>query len=229
VIDEWKRLAQAPLRLRLEEIAGMYPWLPWVKLRAYQVGLGVQLVVVGCHLDSSAKRTPGGYNPVVDPAPGMDDDASGIAACLAAARYLSAFKGQLRHTVRFCFLNAEEMGLVGSKTYAAYLKSLNAPLKAAVCVDMIGYNSDANRIFEIHAGYTDPAIRDQNLPIAARVPGWAATLGALLPAQVYQGTSVSVGAQTGLSSIRPSIAAITEPFTSRGFARWASPRTTSPI
>jgi Zn-dependent M28 family amino/carboxypeptidase len=68
--------------------------------------------------------------------------------------------GHLTHTVRFCFFNAEEQGLVGSKAYAAKLKMTDAPMKAAICMDMIGYNSNANRIFEIHAGYTDATIQD---------------------------------------------------------------------
>lgn len=194
IIVELKRNVGGPLRLNLEEVVGVYRWLPWWKLQDYQAGVGAQIVIVGCHLDSSAEKTPGGYNPAVDPAPGMDDNASGIAACLAAARYLTTFKGQLIHTVRFCFFNAEEAGLVGSKAYAASLKSVKAPVKAVICTDMIGYNSDANNIFEIHAGYTDPVIRDLNLPVASVIETWASSLGALQPAQIYKGTSPTVGA-----------------------------------
>jgi hypothetical protein len=194
VVEELKRHAHGPLRLSLEELIGAYRWLPWWKLRDHIVGFGAQIVIVGCHLDSSAERTAGGYNPAVDPAPGMDDNASGIAACLATARYLIAFKGQLVHTVRICFFNAEEAGLVGSKAYAASLKSLNAPVKAVICSDMLGYNSDAKLIFEVHSGYTDPAIRDSSLPIANTLAAWTSSLGILQPAQIYQGTSSSAGA-----------------------------------
>jgi hypothetical protein len=63
-----------------------------------------------------------------------------------------------------------------------------------VCTDMIGYNSDAARIFEIHAGYTDPAVRDISVPIADSIAAWAACLGALAPAQIYKGTSSADGA-----------------------------------
>lgn len=100
----------------------------------------------------------------------------------------------MRHTVRICFFNAEEVGLVGSKAYAAHLKSLNAPVKGVICADMLGYNSDENRIFEIHAGYTDPDVRDNNLPIAEPIERWASLLGTLEPAQIYKGTSASAGA-----------------------------------
>lgn len=61
-------------------------------------------------------------------------------------------------------------------------------------MDMIGYNSDANRIFEVHAGYTDVAIRDASMPIADAIAAWAACLGVLRPAQVYRGTSQTAGA-----------------------------------
>ena len=71
------------------------------------------------------------------------------------------------------------------------MKSLNAPIKAVVCMDMIGFNDEAQRIFEVHAGYTDPAVRDLSEPIASEVASWAATLGALAPAQIYRGTDPS--------------------------------------
>lgn len=194
VVAELKRKAEGPLKIRLEEILSVYQWVPWSKLKAYRIGFGSQLVIIGCHLDSTAQGSAGGYNPAVDPAPGMDDNASGIAAGLGVARYLIAFKGQLVHTVRLCFFNAEEAGLVGSKAYAVSLKSMNAPVKAVICTDMLGYNSDAKLIFEIHAGFSDPAIRDLSLPIALKVESWASSLGVLQPAQIYKGTSVSAGA-----------------------------------
>lgn len=107
---------------------------------------------------------------------------------LALARNLWSLRGKLKHTVRFCFFNAEEAGLIGSKAYAAKMKSLNAPIRAVICMDLIGHNSDANRIFEIHAGFTDPAVRDLSVPLAAYVSNAAAAHGQLAPAQLYKGT-----------------------------------------
>lgn len=194
VVAELKKHVEGPLQIKLEELLSVYQWIPWRKLKRYQVGFGSQIVLVGAHLDSTVQESAGSYNPAVDPAPGMDDNASGIAAGLAVARYLTAFKGQLVHTVRLCFFNAEEAGLVGSKAYATSLKSMNAPVKAVICTDMLGYNSDANLIFEIHAGYSDPIIRDLSLPIASKVETWASSLGVLQPAQIYKGTSAWSGA-----------------------------------
>lgn len=185
------------LRVRLENIFELKPWLPWWFKLCPVAGFGAQLVIVGCHLDSTGANTPG-YNPSIHPAPGADDDASGIAATLALARYLWNFRGQLTHTVRFCFFNAEEQGRIGSMAYAAMLKAASAPIKAVVCADMIGYNSDAQRLFEVHAGYTDPLVRDRNVPIAETIAAWAASLGALAPAQIYKGTSSAGGADRNL-------------------------------
>ena len=146
------------------------------------------LVVVGCHLDSTAARDPG-FEPSSDPARGADDDASGMAAVLAIGRHVAALAAPTRHTVRLCFFNAEESGLVGSRAYAASLKARDAEIAAVVCCDMIGFNSDNLRTFEVHAGYTDPAVRDLSVPLAQVVARAAARFGVLAPAQVYSGTS----------------------------------------
>lgn len=150
------------------------------------------LVVVGCHLDSTAARDPG-FTPARDAARGADDDASGMAAVLAIGRHVAALAQPTHHTVRLCFFNAEESGLVGSRAYAASLKARGAEIAAVVCVDMIGFNSDSLRSWEVHAGFTDPAIRDLSLPLARVVARAAEQLGALPPAQVYSGTTPTGG------------------------------------
>jgi hypothetical protein len=180
-------LPESTLRRELERIVALEPWNPWWRLKCPMAGLGAGLVIVGAHLDSTAGFDPG-YSPATNPAPGRDDNGSGLAAVLTLAQHLRQLAGKLTHTVRFCFFNAEEVGLVGSKAYAAQLKAQQAPVRAVFCLDMIGYNSDATRIFELHAGYTDPAIRDLSVPLATQVATAAASGGGLLPAQVYRGT-----------------------------------------
>ena len=195
--DEWldkqelRTLSPAQLLTRLEEIFELRPYFPWWLKFCPPPGPGAKIVIVGGHLDSSASYEIG-YDPLTDPAPGADDNASGIAAILAIARYLSRLP-RPRHTVRFCFFNAEEVGLIGSKAYAAMLKATNAPIKAVICTDMMGYNSDAASIFEIHAGYTDSAIRDASVPIANLIAAWASSLGTLQSAQIYKGTIMGSG------------------------------------
>lgn len=192
LLDGLEELPDATIRTEIERVLKLQPWFAWWKGRCPLPGFGAGLVIVGAHLDSTAGFEPG-YNPATHPAPGRDDNGSGLAAVLSLARHFRAYAGRLTHTVRFAFFNAEESGLVGSKAYAASLKAARAPVRAVICTDMMGYNSDANRIFELHAGYTDPAIRDLSVPLATRVATAAAELGRLAPAQIYKGTSTSGG------------------------------------
>jgi hypothetical protein len=177
----------------------MPKWFPWW-LRFCMVrlpGAGAEIVLLGAHFDSTASRGHP-YDPVSDPAPGADDNASGIATILAAARYLKRFDGELKHTVRFCFFNAEEVGIVGSNKYATKLKQEQAPLRAVICTDMVGWDSDAFPIFEIHAGYTDTAVRDASVSIAEKIQTWSSTLGNLVTGQIYSGTISSSGADRSI-------------------------------
>lgn len=181
------------LRRALLDRLGLLPWIPWRLLACPLAGPGAELVLIGSHLDSTAARDIG-YQPASGAAPGRDDDATGMATVLAAARELWAQRGRLHHTIRFCFFNAEESGLVGSQAYAASLKATGAPVRAVICSDMTGYNSDQNLVFEVHAGATDPAVRDASVPIAESIATWAAILGQVGPAQVYRGTNAGSGA-----------------------------------
>ncbi len=190
--DGFEDLPDATIRAEIERVLKLQPWFNWWKGRCPLPGFGASLVIVGAHMDSTAGFEPG-YSAPTSPAPRRDDNGSGLAGVLSLARHFRAYAGRLTHTIRFCFFNAEESGLVGSKAYAASLKAARAPVRAVICTDMIGYNSDANRIFELHAGYTDPAIRDLSLPLANRVATAAAELGRLAPAQVYKGTSTFGG------------------------------------
>ncbi len=190
--DGFDTLPDATIRADVERVLKLQPWYPWWKGRCPLPGIGAGLVIVGAHMDSTAGFDPG-YSAPTSAAPGRDDNGSGLAGVLSLARHFRAHAGRLTHTVRFCFFNAEESGLVGSKAYAASLKAAHAPVRAVICMDMIGYNSDANRIFELHAGYTDPAIRDLSVPLADRVATAATQLGRLAPAQIYKGTSTFGG------------------------------------
>ena len=117
------------------------------------------LVLVTAHLDSTAASGVGGiYDPATDPAPGADDDASGMAAILAMAETIGALYAvkKPKKTIRFVLFNAEEHGLVGSKAYARSQAAIRAKIDAVFQMDMIGYRgnqpADARR-FEVHAGF----------------------------------------------------------------------------
>jgi hypothetical protein len=93
-----------------------------------------EVILVG-HYDSAGKNVPGG-----------NDNASGTAALLEAARICSRYK--FERTLRFLAVAAEEMGLVGSAMYAREAKTNGRNIVAIVNADMIGYPvlGDAKRI-----------------------------------------------------------------------------------
>lgn len=83
--------------------------------------------LVGAHWDSTSNTTA---------APGADDNASGTAGVMEAARALAAHP--FESTIVFVGFDAEEVGLIGSKNYVAAHPGQN--IKAAISMDMIAYN-----------------------------------------------------------------------------------------
>lgn len=114
-------------------------------------GESPEVVLVTAHLDSTAGP---GSNPSSDPAPGADDDASGVAAVLTIAECLAAlYATPPPRTVRFVLFNAEEQGLIGSQLYARELRDSDTAVAAVFQMDMIGYNRQPPRSWEVHAGF----------------------------------------------------------------------------
>ncbi len=70
-------------------------------------------------------------------APGADDNASGVAAVLEAARVMTphAFK----HSIWFVLTAAEEQGSMGSKHMVTWLQSEGVEVRGVIAPDMIGY------------------------------------------------------------------------------------------
>ena len=83
------------------------------------------LIIVGAHFDS------------VTGSPGADDNASGVAVMLEAARTLT--KGRLRSPVLFCAFNLEELNMIGSTHFAKKLKAAGAKVNAMISLEMVGY------------------------------------------------------------------------------------------
>jgi hypothetical protein len=91
--------------------------------------------IIMAHYDSANRKVPG-----------ANDNASGVAAVLEAARICSKYT--FASTIRFLAVGAEEIGLVGSYHYAQDAKSKGRNIIAVVNGDMLGYAviGDANRI-----------------------------------------------------------------------------------
>lgn len=109
--------------------------------------------ILCAHYDSTAGASPGwATNWQNMPAPGADDNGSGTAAVLEAARALGGH--QLAYTVRFVFLAGEEQGLRGSEAYAEALAAQGANILGVINLDMIGYDANGDGVVEVHTGCT---------------------------------------------------------------------------
>ena len=91
-----------------------------------------RVVVITGHLDS---RVTDIMNSSSD-APGANDDASGVAAVLEAARVLS--KQRYPATIVYGVLSGEEQGLYGGKVIAAYARAQGWQVEADLNNDIIG-------------------------------------------------------------------------------------------
>ncbi len=82
-----------------------------------------EVVLLGAHFDSW------------DPAQGADDNGSGVAAVLEAARILKSLSVKPRATLRFVFFSGEEQACLGSRAYAETHKKELDHLWAALIMD----------------------------------------------------------------------------------------------
>jgi bacterial leucyl aminopeptidase len=151
-------------------------------------------VVVSAHMDSTAGNEVA-YRASQDPAPGADDDGSGVAAVVTIAERFAAMtmNQQLERTVRFLVFNAEEEGLVGSQAYASYQRSIEAPVIAVLQMDMIGYNKQVPRSWEIHAGFSRSSIvEDRSASLGAIIAQLVERVSPQLPLpQLYRSDHAS--------------------------------------
>ncbi len=128
------------------------------------------------------------YDAVRD-TPGADDNASGTAAVVEAARVLSSTV--LSSTVVFALWDAEEIGLVGSAFYASEAARVDTDIAAVINLDMIGWDGEPaeeggpDGVLELHS---DIASTSLAASIADLVPTYGLQLD---PVVVAQGTSAS--------------------------------------
>ncbi|HEY6906963.1 MAG TPA: M28 family peptidase [Ignavibacteriaceae bacterium] len=81
-------------------------------------------------------------------APGADDNGSGTAAVIEAARVLSQYT--FPYTLIFAIWDEEEQGLVGSEYYASQAAASGDSILGVVNLDMVAWDSDNNNICNIH-------------------------------------------------------------------------------
>ena len=105
-----------------------------VNIVAIQRGTGDpnRVISISGHIDS---RVTDEMN-FTDDAPGANDDASGVAAVLEAARVLS--KHRFEATLVFAVLSGEEQGLLGGKIVADYAQAQGWRVEANLNNDIVG-------------------------------------------------------------------------------------------
>ncbi len=92
-----------------------------------------RLHIIGAHYDSISSQGP------TAAAPGADDNASGTAALLEAARVLSESALRPEETIVVVAFSGEELGLRGSRAFVEKLRDEGASVSGMICMDVIGY------------------------------------------------------------------------------------------
>ena len=104
-----------------------------VKNNIYATRIGTErpheMYIIGAHLDSINRYGNQGQ------CPGADDDASGVAAVLEAARGFAHARTDV--SVRFVLWNAEEVGLIGSASYVSRRRELQGTPEEPTWLGMI--------------------------------------------------------------------------------------------
>lgn len=107
-----------------------------------------EYVAITGHFDSANQNCPG-----------ADDNASGTAAVLEAARVLNAFP--FEYTVKFIAFGGEEQGLLGSKEYIK--AHATDSIRAVVNCDMIMWNGDNDDTVQVHTTTNNGPNQSQDL------------------------------------------------------------------
>ena len=170
--------------------------------------------VLCAHYDATAVRSVG-WNWREDPAPGADDNASGVALVLESARALA---GQtFPWTIKFIAFSGEELGLFGSRAYAEEALLNNDRILGVFNFDMIGFNDlserlelvsnpgslwlveamrSVNELYDI--GLRVDVLEDSGAGLSDHAPFWARGYDAILGIENYLPTdTTTVGVRRG--------------------------------
>ncbi len=123
-------------------------------------------IVIGAHLDHLGQggAGSGALDATLGVHNGADDNASGVAALVEAARLLSAKKAELTRDIVFIAFSAEEMGVLGSNHFVS-AKTLKEPIFAMLNMDMVGrMRMNQLSVFGVESA---PEWRDLLLPACA--------------------------------------------------------------
>lgn len=102
-----------------------------------------EVVILSAHFDSTS------HEPTTD-APGAEDNATGSAALLEAARVLRGVS--LPRTLKLIWFTGEEQYMLGSKAYLSdpLHPERRSGVEGVINLDMYGYDADDDGCFELH-------------------------------------------------------------------------------
>ena len=105
--------------------------ITYTNIHALKKGKTNKRIVIGAHFDI-----------LPDYSPGADDNASGVAVLIELAHILKT-AADLNCDIEFVAYDMEEVGLWGSRYHARKLKNQGVDVVCMLCLDMLGYYSDA--------------------------------------------------------------------------------------
>ncbi|MCH9648982.1 MAG: M20/M25/M40 family metallo-hydrolase [Deltaproteobacteria bacterium] len=153
--DRWQALASGRSDITVTTFDHSGWSQPSVILEIQGDGLASEVVVLGAHLDSKVSGSVGNTTP----APGADDDASGIAALTEVIRAAVANGYRPERTVKIMGYAAEEVGLRGSGEIAQDHLNRGINVVGVLQLDMVAFNGSADDIFLI-TDFTNSAQND---------------------------------------------------------------------
>ena len=96
-------------------------------------------------------------------APGADDNASGTAAVLEAARILSQYT--TKYTIVYALWDEEEQGLIGSNYYANLASTSGENILGVINLDMIAWESNGDNKINIHTNNNSLSLSDKMVEV----------------------------------------------------------------
>lgn len=107
-----------------------------------------QMYIICAHYDDMPRGTV---------APGADDNASGTAAVIEAARILSKY--QTSYTILYALWDREEQGLLGSEYYSNLASAKGDTILGVINLDMISWDSNDDMAMDIHTSSTGNSLK----------------------------------------------------------------------
>jgi Predicted aminopeptidases len=116
-----------------------------------------EVVVLGAHQDSIRSGCSDSSTCLTLPAPGADDDASGIASLTEVIRVAMETNYRPAKTVKFMAYAGEERGLLGSAAIASNYQSNGVNVIGVLQLDMTNYKGSTTTDIAIFTDYTNSA------------------------------------------------------------------------